>query len=445
MPCRPLLLVSGAKTWLHLLALAALLHSGALPVHAQTPTQTQSALKGKSSFHALSAEQDDQITSLFNMKKGWTGADGAYSVPVGQGTTVWFFGDTWIGKIVDGRRVDSTMVNNSAAVQNLVDGDYIRPLKFFWGNNSGQQEALIKSTEPVKTVIPGAVPDKTKPVPDKTEPVSEKDKPMLEKKEETKKAGSGQQQPVESWVWPGDGVAIESKMYLFLHDVRRKAGDSSCWGFEGCGHEVAQIDNPLDQPLNWHLTRKSLPREIEWGNAVIVEDGFIYAFGEYPKYGHGLFKHPIVLARLSLDKLGRMEISDWQYLCRSGERGSQWRERPETPLVLMADGAPEMTVSRVIGVPGLFATYIRAGIGTEIVIRHAQRPQGPWGKPEVVYRCSLPSKDSFIYGAKAHPELATRDGEMVITYCRNSPSLKENVEHPEIYLPHAVRILLKGP
>jgi hypothetical protein len=109
----------------------------------------------------------------------------------------------------------------------------------------------------------------------------------------------------------------------------------------------------------------------------------------------------------------------------------------------MADGAPEMTVSRVPAMSGYFATYIRAGIGQDISIRHADRPEGPWSEPQKIYHCSLPSKESFIYGAKAHAELATNSGELVITYCRNSPSLQENVDHPEIYLPHGVFVVLK--
>jgi len=112
-------------------------------------------------------------------------------------------------------------------------------------------------------------------------------------------------------------------------------------------------------------------------------------------------------------------------------------------MILMADGAPEMTVSRVGGLAGYFATYIRAGIGKDISIRHADHPEGPWSEPQTVYHCSQPSKDSFIYGAKAHHELATSEGELVITYCRNSPSLQENVNHPEIYCPHGVTVMLR--
>ena len=378
------------------------------------------ALETGKSYLVVSSKPRDELSALFNRKEGWTGADGAYSIPIGDNRTVWLFGDTWIGKIKDGRRVDSTMVNNSAAAQELETGEgEQKPLAFFWKSADGKPKALI---EPERAASPGA---------------------------------QSQDSQSESWFWPGDGAAVGGKLYVVLHFVRRKPGDSSCWGFVGAGHQLAQIDNPLADPTSWQIHLKPLPSGIEWGNAVLEEGGFLYVYGEYPSAGEGFFKHPTVLARISTDKLQNMDMESWQYWCNQTSGGSAgagsgssvgsglWREQAQDPQILMADGAPEMTVSRVRGMPGFFATYIRAGIGQDISIRHADKPEGPWSKPQTAYHATLPSKQSFLYGAKAHPELATRDGEMVITYCRNSPSLQENVDHPEIYLPHAVTVLIE--
>ena len=47
-----------------------------------------------------------QFDALFAGDQGWTGGDGAYSVELSDGLILWLFGDTWIGKIQDGRHVD---------------------------------------------------------------------------------------------------------------------------------------------------------------------------------------------------------------------------------------------------------------------------------------------------------------------------------------------------
>ena len=55
--------------------------------------------------------------ALFDNRKGWTGADGAYSLPLSDDSTLWLFGDTWLGDIRDGAHVNATIVNNTVAIQ----------------------------------------------------------------------------------------------------------------------------------------------------------------------------------------------------------------------------------------------------------------------------------------------------------------------------------------
>ncbi len=64
----------------------------------------------------LNVRADDQRTvsavssdsgwnAVFDRTDGWTGADAAGSVDLGDGRTLWLFGDTWISKIRDGKRL----------------------------------------------------------------------------------------------------------------------------------------------------------------------------------------------------------------------------------------------------------------------------------------------------------------------------------------------------
>ena len=54
-----------------------------------------------------------QYEKMFLNEEGWTGADGVYSVALTPNTTVWLFGDTWIGDVINGQHVNATLVYNS--------------------------------------------------------------------------------------------------------------------------------------------------------------------------------------------------------------------------------------------------------------------------------------------------------------------------------------------
>jgi hypothetical protein len=132
-----------------------------------------------------------------------------------------------------------------------------------------------------------------------------------------------------------------------------------------------------------------------------------------------------------------------EYLCR-GEKEPSWSPTPSSLLELFGDAAPEMTVNRLPGWSGFVATYTALGLGGAIMVRHAPRPEGPWSAALRVYHCPEADRGLLVYGAKSHPELAARDGEMIITYCVNTGSLAEHVARPDIYVPRAVGVHLRA-
>ena len=67
--------------------------------------------------------------ALFQRESGWIGADGNYSIPLKGETTLWLFSDTFVGTVKDNRRVDTVMINNSAAVQHIGSS---KPVEFFY-------------------------------------------------------------------------------------------------------------------------------------------------------------------------------------------------------------------------------------------------------------------------------------------------------------------------
>jgi hypothetical protein len=377
---------------------------------ASRPTVVHSPIK------VLSSSPLPALTRQFAKRKGWTGADGAYSIKLTAARTLWLFGDTWIGQIKNGKRVGSTLINNSAAWQ-----DTNKPrasFRFFWNEKQAKPASLIESDKP------------------------------------------------DTWVWPGDGALVDGKLYIFLHVISRKPHDPSIWGFEGTGDELLQVDNPLDPPVSWRSHRQALPRDMQFGNATIfdADHGFLYIFGENHSSPQPPFGHFIVLARLNRHALNDLDLHSIEYWC-SGVTGANaigfnransdpkfdasnsasrnhWSGKLDNPVVLIPNGASEMTVSRVPGLSGYFATYTPIGLGNAVAVRHATKLTGPWSEPAKVYECPI-DRGIFGYSAKAHPELARTNGELVVTYCQNTASLQANVDNPEIYRPRAISVRLR--
>jgi hypothetical protein len=343
------------------------------------------------SLELVEAKLLPSLTKKFQQLDGWTGGDGAQSFQLSKDRTLWLFADTWIGKIENGKRVGSRMINNTFAWQSLGKPD--EPLRFFWAKGEKGPDAILKPEEK------------------------------------------------DTWYWPGDGAIVDGKLYLFCKVVRRREKGDPGFQFDWFHNDFLQIANPRDDPTAWKVQRYRLsddPHQPRLGVACTLEGDYLYAFGLFPEKQSKPFNNPLGVARIAKAKLASMDRSDWQYWCEAG-----WSKEPAKLVPLFRDAPAEFTVTKVRGIPGYVATYTQFGLGGNIAVRHAMRPEGPWSKPLIVYKCPETDKKIFQYGAKAHPELAERDGQLILTYCRNIGSLSEHVKRPEVYFPQAVEVQLR--
>ena len=155
-------------------------------------------------LRVIEAEPLEPLSKLFRQTSGWTGADGAYSIPISPKTTLWIFDDTWIGGVEKGRRVGARMINNTFAWQALPAAG--EPLKFFW-QQSGDKPAAVLQPE-------------------------EKD----------------------SWYWPGDAAVVNDRLYMLAKRV------AQAWA----SRDFSLIGTPT---ICWRLptTRRSRPLGIGGG------------------------------------------------------------------------------------------------------------------------------------------------------------------------------------
>lgn len=343
------------------------------------------------SLELVEAKPLPSLTKRFAQTDGWTGGDGAQTIQLSKERTLWLFADTWIGKIEDGKRVKPRMVNNTFAWQALNKPD--EPLQFFWAKSDKGPDSILKPTE-----------DKT-------------------------------------WYWPGDGGVVDGKLYLFCKLVRRQEKGAPGFQFDWFHNELLQIANPLDEPTAWKVERYRLRDDADQprlGVAALLEGDYLYAYGLFHASQSKPFNSPVGVARIDKKKLARMNRDDWEYWCDGG-----WSPKPQKYIALFRDAPAEYTVTRVRGIPGYVATYTQFGLGGNVAVRHAMKPEGPWSKPIIVYKCPETDKKIFQYGAKAHPELAERDGQLIVTYCRNIGSLADHVNRPEIYFPQGVEVQVR--
>jgi hypothetical protein len=136
---------------------------------------------------------------------------------------------------------------------------------------------------------------------------------------------------------------------------------------------------------------------------------------------------------------GRLDQPEWW-------AGDRWvaAGAPGQPAMVMTDAGPECSLhfdprrKEFIHVKSL-------GFGaTTIAVSFAPSVQGPWSAPRSVFR--PPESDgpsAFVYAGKAHPELTTDDGALVVTYAANTfAGFETLIADTSLYFPRFVKLRL---
>jgi hypothetical protein len=332
--------------------------------------------------------------ALFQRDSGWVGADGAYSIPLTNDTTLWLFSDTLVGKVKDGKRIETSMINNSIALQRGTN-----PPQFFYGTNS--------LGKPASFITP-------------------------------------QQGAKGDYFWLAHGVRTAQGLYFFLHRiVTTKPGTP--FGFKQVDGWLACVANPEDSPPQWRITQTKVPftsispkSSLIFGGAVLSEGPFVYVFGgdSRPEAKKAGAPNGLVLARAPADGFG--DFAKWQFLA-----DGVWQGDSEKVTALFTNVGSEYSVSW-LPARKAYAAVNSQGIWGKILIRLAPALAGPWREPLEVYRCPEMewSSKAFCYAAKAHPELASAPDELLITYAANSWDFWNLFKDARLYWPRFVRVKL---
>ena len=339
-----------------------------------------------------SSEQMPAYDALFTRTKGWTGADAVYSVALADDVTLWLYGDTWIGDVVEGKHKDAKLINNTIALQRGKD-PATASVKFFWGTTEkGNPAAFFTPAD-----------------------------------------GTG-------WFWIFDGIIADEKLYLFLMQII-KTDQKSVFGFKHVGTWLGEVDNPHDEPSAWRIRQYKVPYgryskdgNLFFGSACLRNGNFIYIYGANEDWSKGMGGRSMIIARVPHDKI--TDFNQWRFYSNG-----LWQSDMKDISDLFSGTATEYSVSYQPKIKKYITVYTKNGMSENILIRLSPTPVGPWGPAHKVFECPETKwhKTYFCYAAKAHPEISKKD-ELIVTYVCNSFDFWKMAADASIYRPRFVRI-----
>ena len=330
---------------------------------------------------AVSATPWPEANALFERDPAWIGGDAAYSIDLGAGRILWLFGDSFIATTPARKRTEAKVIRNSIAIQQGSNPS-TASAQFSWHTVNGQPASFF----------PEANGD---------------------------------------WFWPGHGARVGSGLLLFL--IRERASTAGL-GFSSVGSVCLFIDNPDDPPLNWHSREVALtPTSFAMvgAGAVLSDAQYLYSYSPREPGNHDVF---LVRWPKAQAALGNLSKPEWWSAAGWTAQAALIGE----PKILFANGQTEFSVSP--GPNGTLREVQSSGFGaTDIILRSAAVPEGPWSAPKTIYH--PPESDranAMVYAAKAHPELQGAD--MVVTYVANNSVFATVLADMSLYYPRFVRI-----
>jgi hypothetical protein len=335
--------------------------------------------------------KDSTVVSFFRRTGGWVAGDGAFSVALADGRTIWLTGDSHID---DYDKATHTLpclfqVRNAALLQPARDWSWTHT-ETLTGNDP-------RSKYFYRTDSTGRY-----------------------------------------WHWPISGIQLGDTVYLYYSGLERAEGG---FGFKNTDKDVwVKVKYPEIKIAGQHDLQDF--NGINFGIGFIKgdKDGYVYAYGtkfNKEKNGSDLY-------------VGRFPASDpnkpWEFW-----DGAAW-SKTSTKAAIIARTAFSPQVSKVKNKYLLVSSALSVACdqGKDIYTAVSSRVTGPFSAPKAIYTLNdtLQGHYPFFYVPVAHPQFINDKGEILITYNVNGyePCVKgcvNNRMNPDHYRPRGIRVPLK--
>ncbi len=344
----------------------------------------------------------DLTTILAPHNKGYLGADAVLSVPLPDGRTVWFFGDTIIGSIRDGKRTLDAMPRNTIAVQDR-GAPTPSSIRLFLYDSQGKPKTYLR-------------------FPDRPEE--------------------------QFWLWPGTAVYHNGCILAFCNSVTHAKGPCEALCFRVVDPWLARIHVTSGDPPDWAIEYEPLPWTIPHtllSAACHPLGSFLYLLGTQRKHPKNqLTRGDAVLSRVETAALDR-DARQWraQYWSTTAQ-GPAWSDSPEALHPVFHPGTAETTLYYDAPRRRYMVTTYRPA-KPDLFVLTAPALEGPWSEPIHIYTCTegFPRERFLFYALRMHAHLMTSPDEMVLSYIVNARGLTDLMEHTDTYHAHFLRLDLR--
>jgi hypothetical protein len=313
------------------------------------------------------------------------GLDGAFSLSVGPGRSLWSFGDTLVGTVAaNGDRTIAEMPFNTAAI--IEDRDVLQGAahaRFIASRASGIPSGDAAGANP-GPVLPG---------------------PAV----------------ASHRVWPLDLVKVGDRFWHYYVTIAPFGTGPLDFKVAGTGVAAAKAsESPRFGP-----PKALWPGEApSFGASVLAHGEWLYV------YAGGADTH---VARVAPDRLD--QPGSYRYYAGEGRWSADWKAARALP-----GSGPELSVRWNAYLQAFVMIYVPP-FGKTIAARFAPSPEGPWSAPKHVANCQ-PAHDpvAMFYGAKQHAQLDVDGGRQIfLSYNTNTPPDRLD-DRPDLYWPRLVRV-----
>lgn len=363
------------------------------------------ACKPKATTNIKTVSIDEEFKSLFYTDSGGiTGADGIFSVPLPDGSSVFLLGDCFLGKVENGtRNFNTTMLRNAF---NVINKEQTQATAIYRG----------KYDQPITLL----------------EPVNEPDDSTYR------------------WYWPGHGFVRKDTLYVFALNLYNEP--SAKVKIEKSEKEQDEVDKLTEDMFAFRLSHIDLlsftlpdfkhiethrapfdysANKIDFGNCVMVDGGYVYILGTENLPGFS----KIHVARVPFDSKNFYE--SWQYSTGDGWDASINNSRPIEI---------DLSVSEQFSIFKHNEKYIlltQERAGTDIFTYVSDYPNKDFKNKKFIYHTPDADLDStkriFPYNALAHVQYL-KNNELLVSYCVNSSRVRDVFENVDNYRARFLRV-----
>jgi hypothetical protein len=245
--------------------------------------------------------------------------------------------------------------------------------------------------------------------------------------------------PMSVWQAEGDDTTV----YAMLQRVAEVTDDDNPGGFVTLGPSLATFRVSAGAPPQL-ISRIDLgaddpsPEKPEWGAASALDGGWLYLYGTSTRDLPGVHGFALRVARVRPDRVA--DLSQWSYW-----NGLGWTADPDDATAVISE---QGGVSQTLSVwPDGGRWYVLSKqnefLGHQVVVWPGGSPVGPFGSPHAVADIPCdPITGELRYMPLAHPALLPQPGTVVLSYSRNYADPDRVCAAPSRYRPYFLRVPL---